>query len=33
MGLRFRSDRYVIEEDKPLVIGRLFICPYESCHM
>ena len=26
MGLRFRSDRYVIEDDKPLVIGRLFLC-------
>ena len=24
MGVRFRCDRYVIEEDKPLVIGRLF---------
>ena len=22
MGLRFRRDRYVIEDDKPLVIGR-----------
>ena len=25
MGLMFRRDRYVIEDDKPLVIGRLFV--------
>ena len=30
MGLRFRRDRYVIEDDKPLVIGRLF-CAAEIC--
>ena len=30
MGLRFRRDRYVIEDDKPLVIGRLF-CATEIC--
>ena len=28
MGLRFRRDRYVIEEDKPLVIGRLFAAEF-----
>ena len=26
----FRRDRYVIEDDKPLVIGRLF-CATEIC--
>ena len=30
MGVRFRRDRYVIEDDKPLVIGRLF-CATEIC--
>ena len=30
MGLRFRRDRYVIEDDKPLGIGRFF-CATEIC--
>ena len=28
MGVRFRCDRYVIEDDKPLVTGRLFAAEF-----